>query len=680
MRKSGELLKKVSGDQEEYFKREWVIYFLLAVTAIIIVVKLFGLQVVQAADLKAKGTERRTVDQSLLPKRGSIYDAQGHVLAQSVPAKEVYIDPRTLDNYIANGRSSYSKEEYAKQIATVLELDVEIIWQKLNQDTSWVSLAHQVDIDKADQLTALEIPGLGMNDEQKRVYPMGELAASTLGIVNLAGHGVEGIEGYYDDELFGKPGFASQEQDSGRGSIMDTLHQNDPAQAGNNLTLTLDSTIQYLVEQQLDQIQESTSAEKITILAMDPMTGKILGMGSRPTYDPNQYYSTSPEQRRNLSISMAYEPGSTFKIITGAAALEEGTVTPDTMFHDPGFLEIGSRVITNWDSEEKIRGDLTFQEGMQVSSNVVLAQVGTKLGMEDFYTYLRAFGFGSKTGIDIMGEEAGLILPEDQARPIDLATMSFGQTNLVTPIQLLNALNAVANGGTLYQPYVVDQITSPAGEVVKQNEPTVKRQVISETTAQQMSDILVGVVDSGTGHLAKIPGVEVAGKTGTAQKVDPETGEYSKTDYIASFAAYAPADDPKISVLIVIDTPQGESHQGGVLAAPSAKAIIEGALNYYGIPVEANVHSDVPDSIDNSSVRSEPQPVIPERIPVNGEVVVPDVKGLTMREAGNYLNKSDLKFNFSGTGLAYRQDPAPGQVVPEGSRVQVEFSPTASYP
>jgi len=632
---------------------------------------------VQAADLKAKGIERRTTDQSLLPERGNIYDAQGHVLAQSIPVKAIYADPKTLTDLITSKQFKKSKEELAKQLATILGLQPQDLIDKLNKNSlSWISLAHQVDVNKADEIMALKIPGVGLVDEEKRVYPMKNFAASALGIVNLEGHGMEGVEAFYDKTLFGIPGFKSQEQDTKDRSILDSLQEINPTTPGNNIALTLDSTIQYLVEQQLDELQQATKANSVTILAMDPKTGKILGMGSRPTFDPTEYAKAAPDARRNLAIGMSYEPGSTFKIVTGSAALEEGAVHPTDTFPDPGFLNIAPRKITNWDSDQRgSHGTPTFTQGMELSSNVVLAQVGLKLGKEAFYTYLGAFGFGSKTGIDIAGEESGLILPLAKVREIDLATMSFGQSNSVTPIQLLTAISAVANGGTLYRPYIVDKITAPDGQLVQQQKPIPVRQVITKETATQMTGILEKVVSEGTGKLAEIPGINVAGKTGTAQKVDPKTGQYSTTDFIASFAAYAPAEDPKIAVLVIIDSPkEGGSHQGGTLGGPRAKAIIEGALQYYGFPVAKGTESTVTISPGDSAVRPSPKPVIPERAPVGGEVVIPDLTGLTMRQVGDILAKAELHFNFTGSGLVNQQTPQAGKVVVKGTTLEIKFS------
>ena len=660
---------------KSYFLRDRWVYFGLSLVILLIFGRLVTLQVVQASDLNAKGIERRTKDLSLRPDRGTIFDAQGNVLAQSIPVKEIYADPKALRDQITNKQFKGTKEDVANELGSILGIDKQTIQDKLDKNLSWISLAHQVDIHKAEEIMTLKIPGVGTIDEEKRIYPMGNFAASALGIVNLAGHGVEGIESYYDKALFGKPGFQSQEQDTRARSILDALHQSDPSSPGNSITLTLDSTIQYFVEQQLNNLQEATKPKSVTILAMEPKTGRVLGMGSRPTFDPTDYSKATPETRRNLAIGMSYEPGSTFKIITGSAALEEGVVHPDDTFADPGFLRIPPRLITNWDSDQKPHGNPTFTQGMQLSSNVVLALVGMKLGQIPFYTYLKAFGFGSKTGIDIAGEESGLLLPQNKARDIDLATMSFGQANSVTPIQLITAISAVANGGTLYRPYIVDKITTPDGQLVQQQEPTPVRQVISKATASQMTNILEQVVSGGTGHLAQIPGIRVAGKTGTAQKVDPTTGAYSTTDFIASFTAFAPAEDPKIAVLVIIDTPtSGESHQGGALGGPPAKAIIEGALQYFGLPVAKDTQSTVSMSPNDSPVRPSPKPVTPERSPVGGEVVIPDVTGMTMRQVGEILAKSELHFNFTGSGLVNQQSPQAGKVVTKGTTIDVQFS------
>jgi stage V sporulation protein D (sporulation-specific penicillin-binding protein) len=416
------------------------------------------------------------------------------------------------------------------------------------------------------------------------------------------------------------------------------------------------------------------SPKKATILAMDPMTGKILGMGSRPNFAPINYKNTKDEDRKNLGVGMIYEPGSTFKIITGSIGLEENIISPDEHFDDPGFLKVGGRTITNWDSDQKAHGSITFTVGMKLSSNVVLRQAGEKIGKDIFYTYLKSFGFGAKTKVDISGEEQGLIIDKSRVKELELATMSFGQANMVTPIQLLTAISSVANGGTLYQPYIVDRVISKEGKTIKKNEPKAVRKILSSKTCQLMNNILVDVVESGTGAAAKLEGIKVAGKTGTAQKIDSKTLSYSDTDKIASFVAYAPADNPKIAVLVVIDTPKGTLVQGGTMAGPHAKKILEGTLQYYGIPVSSETPSNVNSFVQGEAIRPQPKDVTPEREPVAGEVVVPDLTGLTIRQVGAELGKLELRYKFQGSGTVKKQFPEPGKVVNKGDTVEVVFS------
>jgi stage V sporulation protein D (sporulation-specific penicillin-binding protein) len=660
--------------QGNYFTREWYVYILLIIISLLIISKLIYLQIFHASELKARGATFRMDSQTMVFERGMIVDAQGNILAKSVPAKDIYADPKTLVRYfknksLTNDEITKKIQEIADCIALVLEKDKNDILELISKDLSWVSLARQVDIDQANIIVELKIPGIGCTDTYKRVYPTAGMASSVLGIVNMAGDGVEGIEYFYNSELKGEKEFNSQ----GNPSEKDIADQS--ISTGYNLNLTLDATIQHLVEQELDLIIEQSQPQRAVILAMDPMSGKILGMGSRPTFDPNTYLNSKSSERKNLAISMIYEPGSTFKIITGAAALEENIITPKQLFNDPGYLIVGSKKITNWDSDRKAHGDISFAEGMELSSNVVLAKVGALLGKETFYTYLRSFGFGDKTKIDIAGEEQGLLIEKDRIKELELATMSFGQANLVTPIQLLTAICAVANGGNLFQPYILDKITNKDGEILWLNESKVVREVISKNTSTTMTEILVNVVDKGTGGRAKIPGIKVAGKTGTGQKIDPETGAYSTTDFVASFVAYAPAENPKIAVLIALDTPKGELIQGGTLAGPHVKKIIESALQYYGIPVSSSTPSKL-NNLSSDTIYNDKQtkPVPPEKNPEKGEVAVPNLTGLTMRQAGEELGKLDLRYKFIGSGLVYHQFPEAGKVVNKGDSIDVFFS------
>lgn len=659
-------------NKDKYFVREWYMYIALIVVFVLIFGKLFYLQILNASELKARAITFRGVSHNLPYERGMILDSQENILAKSVAAKDIFADPKTVKKFL-NNNPDLTMTQIADSIAEILGRDSQEILDLLDTELSWVSIERQVDLNKADQIADLDVTGIGFTNTYKRVYPTGQLTSPILGIVNMAGDGVEGIEYYYNNELMGQKSYQTNIE------ITDENEQFD-SRTGYNLKLSLDSTIQHLVEQELDKIVEDTQPKRASILAMDPMSGKILAMGSRPTFDSNNYLETNAEQRKNLNISMIYEPGSTFKIITGAAALEENLVTPEKLFNDPGYLIVNSRTITNWDSDRTVRGKISFAEGMRISSNVVLAQVGHILGKDIFQTYLKSFGFGSRTRIDIAGEEQGLLIDNSIVKDLELATMSFGQANLVTPIQLLTAVSVVANGGTLYQPYILDSIFNKDGTVLYQNKPRVVREVLSKSTSSTMNNILVDVVDKGTGSLAKIPGIQVAGKTGTAQKIDPTTGMYSETDFIATFIAYAPADNPKIAVLVVIDTPQSDVVQGGTLAAPGTKRIIEGTLQYYGIPVNTGTPSEINDLNDLDElnpqlpVDEESEPTLPAKQPGKGEVSVPNLKGLTMRQAGELLGELELRYKFTGSGLASKQFPEPEQIINQGDYVEVVFS------
>ncbi|HEY8910011.1 MAG TPA: penicillin-binding transpeptidase domain-containing protein [Desulfosporosinus sp.] len=668
-------MKKRKNKNTTYFSREYSVYAPLIVIIMLIFGRLVWLQIVEADTLSAKGSINRMVSQTLQPKRGIIYDSKGNVLSRSVLAQEIYADPKTLTQLINNHQyTKMSKEDIAKTVGSILGQDSNSILDKLNKGVLWISLAHQVDLEKADKIRNLKIPGFGFADESNRIYPLDTWASSVLGFVNQTGHGIGGVESYYDKFLYGTLGQSTTEETSSHQLIPDTPAEVEPPHQGDNLTLTLNTTIQSLIEQQLTSLEAATQAKSVTIIAMDPQTGKVLGMGTNPTFDPNKYANVSPDNWTNRAISMNYEPGSTYKIVTGSAALEEGLISPNELFEDPGYLKVGNRTIRNWDDGIRPAGSITFTKGMEQSSNVVLSQVGLRLGLTNFYRYLKSFGFGAKTGIDLAGEESGLIIPQAKVKDDELATMSFGQSNMVTPIQLMTALCAVANGGTLYKPYVVDRITTPDGKLVQQNRPTKIRSVISAGTSNEMAKIMESVVTNGTGKLAAISGISVAGKSGTAQKIDPSTKGYSASSFISSFEAFAPVENPKIAVLVVVDSPKGGEHEGGPLCSPSAKIIIQGALGELNIPVANDTQDSVAITPNDAPVRAALQPVTPERQPLSTESVVPNLIGLNMRQAGEILTKSELHLNFHGSGLVSQQNPQGGKVVTKGTIVDVNFT------
>ncbi|HEX3014836.1 MAG TPA: penicillin-binding transpeptidase domain-containing protein [Desulfobacteria bacterium] len=649
---------------------------LFAVVAFILILgRTSWLQAVAADDLSKKAVASRTLNSGIQPRRGTITDSLGKVLAISIDSKTVYIEP---DNY-RSGIKKLNTDAQAqlKKLADILQIPFADLDRKVNSAAQWVSLARQVDPDKVNQIKALKIPGIGFEDDSKRVYPMGNLLASVLGETGVDGHGVEGLELSYDKELFGKEGYLSEETDARDRGLLGGVHSYNPPQDGDNAQLTINTNIQYIVEQQLDEIMSSVKPKSATILVMDPNNGKVLAMGNRPSYDPNDFQKFSEADRRNLAVSMQYEPGSTFKTITASAALEEGTSSPDKEYYDPGYLYIDGMKIGNWDTGDTApHGSITLTRGMELSANVVFGQVGLEMPRSTFFKYVRGFGFGQPTGIDLPGEAAGELLPEQSTGRFEQATMSFGQANAATPLQMLTAISAVANGGTLYKPYVVDRVTNQNGNLVEQNKPTAVRQVISQSTSIQMRQMLEDVVNHGTAPEGKVQGYTVAGKTGTAQKVDA-TGHYSTKDFIASFAGFAPAMNPKVAILVIIDSPSvGEFHQGGILAGPRFAAIMSKTLMYLNIPPDAPVDSGSNSLVNLApTAKTQPKPVIPERTPQPGEGVVPDVSGETMSEAGERLSKQGFRMNFTGYGLAAEQDFPPGKVLPVGTVISVRFSP-----
>jgi stage V sporulation protein D (sporulation-specific penicillin-binding protein) len=397
------------------------------------------------------------------------------------------------------------------------------------------------------------------------------------------------------------------EHDAANRPIPEATHKYIPPVDGANLVLTIDETIQYITERELDKVFKERQAKSAAAIVMDPDTGEILALTSRPTYDPNNYQEYPAQNRRNYAINDAFEPGSTMKIATAAMAMEEKIVGPFSQFYCPGHIKVGKETIRC--SGGTAHGNQTFAEIVEKSCNVGFVQVGLDLGLEKYYKYLHAFGFGKTTGIDLPGEAEGIIVPQSRAMQIDLATMSFGQANAVTAMQLMAAVGAVANEGQLMQPHLVQQVIDKDGQVIKKYEPKTVRQVVSADTARELCSILEGEVTNGTGKNAYMPGYRAAGKTGTAQKIAP-TGGYMANEYVASFIGFAPADDPRLVCIVVVDAPQGYPYYGGWVAAPVFKAIMEDSLRYLDVPQR--------EEIDSTS------PPTPEKV----QVLVPDVVNL----------------------------------------------------
>lgn len=535
----------------------------------VVLYRLVSLQVLQAAELTVKADRQHQKTVALEGARGTIVDRHGKVLAMNMDVPSVFGVPTALE----------SPAQTARTLSPVLHVRASELEKKLRQDRSFVWLARKLDPEQGHQLEQMPMEGIGTVLEGRRFYPKGPLLAHVLGFAGLDGAGLEGLERRYESHLHGEKRVAVLQRDA-LGRIVfpkDEAAQN-PA-SGHSLTLTIDEVIQYVAEKELEEAMNKTRAKAGTVIVLDPQTGALLALAISPRFDPNSVAALTPGRWRNRALTDAYEPGSTMKAIVAAAALEENVMKPGTMvFGENGRMTIANTVIHD---HEKL-GWVTFAQVIQKSSNIGAAKTGMALGDQRLYRYLQAFGFGQRTEIDLPGEAVGLLRdPKDWGRR-SLASISMGQEIGVTPMQMVSAISVLANGGVLMKPYVVSKVRDAQGQVIKQIDPQVKRRVISPDTARTVTSILEGVVTDGTGTKAAIPGFRVAGKTGTAQKIDPRTGAYSSTQFVGSFVGFVPAENPRLAMIVVIDEPQGESF-GGLVAAPVFRRVGEQVLNYLGV-------------------------------------------------------------------------------------------------
>ena len=549
--------------------RRYSLLVLMLVGFGIILFRLVTLQVLQAAELTARADRQHQKSVTLEGARGTVIDRHGKVLAMNVEVPSIFGVPTSLDNP-ANA---------ARFLSPVLHIRREEIEKKLRQEKHFVWLARKIEPEQGHRLEQLSIDGIGMVMEGRRFYPKGPLLAHVLGFVGMDGIGLEGLERRYETQLHGEKRMTILQRDAlGRTVFPKGLREQVPA-AGHALTLTIDEVIQYIAEKELEQAVDHSRAKSGTIIVLEPQSGAILAMAVSPRFDPNAVAALTADRWRNRALTDTYEPGSTMKVVVAAAALEERVMMPGSMlFGENGRMTVASTTIHD---HEKL-GWMTFAEMIQKSSNIGAAKTGMLLGESRLYRYLQAFGFGQRTDVDLPGEVAGLLKSPREWGRRSLASISMGQEVGVTPLQLVSAVAAIANDGVLMKPYVVSGMRDQKGQLVKETFPHVKRRVVSPVTARTLTTILEGVVTSGTGTKAAIPGFRVAGKTGTAQKVDPRTGAYSSALSVGSLVGFVPADSPRLAMIVVIDEPQGEAW-GGVVAAPVFRRVGEQVLTYLGV-------------------------------------------------------------------------------------------------
>lgn len=551
-------------------RRAGVFFALIVLIFAALTGRLAFLQFVRGPELRERALELRLRDVPIEAKRGTIYDRQGRELAVSIDVDSVYAVPAQVRDKVGT----------ASQLAAILDLDRDWVLERLNRPEGFVWIKRKVTADQATAIRSARLRGVNMTQEAKRVYPKGTLACHILGFAGIDSQGLEGLEFQYDAYLRGTRGWISVEHDARGQEIPQAVHRYIEPTPGLSMVLTIDETIQYIVERELEQAVTRHGALGGTIIAMDPRNGEVLALANYPFYDPNNYQAYPVSSRRNGAVVDTFSPGSTFKPITAAAALEDRKVSWGERFFCGGSLQVPGRRVSCHKTTG--HGSQTLTEVIQNSCNVGFMNIAFRLGIERFYDYVEAFGLTAKTGIDLPGEASGLIVPRAKAKPLDLAVMSFGQSLTVTPLQLLTAISAIANGGTLLQPHVVRELRDADGRVVETFTSTTERKVIATQTARELNLSLEATVEEGTGRRAFLPGFELAGKTGTAQKV--VGGRVSSESHISSFIGFGPTRDPQVALLVVLDEPTG-MYYGGQVAAPVFAVIMQDVYRYLGIPI-----------------------------------------------------------------------------------------------
>lgn len=608
-----------------------LILFFFAVVS----VKALQLQILsreRAVNLAKKQHQR---SYTLLPKRGRIYDINKKELAINIDTQSIYVNARDIKD----------PEEFSKKLSVYLSMSKKAILDKVSTKKSFVWVKRLVEPDIIAKIKSDDFPELGFIEEPKRVYPNGPLSGQVLGFTNIDSKGIEGIEFKYDELLTGKPGKIRVKKDARGRKIMSTPYFLEPSISGYDLVLTIDSQIQHIVEKELKEGVENAKADRGMALLMNSETGAILAMASYPFFDPNDYKDFDSNTRRNLPVWFSFEPGSTMKVFILASAMEENKVNPETRFDcENGRRKVGPATIR----DVHPYGVLTVAEILEKSSNICASKIGETLGRDKLYERLSGFGFGRPTGIDLSGESSGMMTKSSRWGPVELATISFGQGIAVTSIQIAAALSAIANGGYLVKPYVVERIISPEGKEITKNKPDVEGKVISYDTAKDITDMMEKVVESGTGKRAAMSGYKVAGKTGTAQVPNPNTGGYYGNRYMSSFVGFGPSDDPKVTLVVVVDNPKNGSY-GGTIAAPIFKGIVEKVLFYLGVP---------------------------PRTEFVGTKIMPDLQGKSAREILTWSESEGVEIRIKGKGTGYvtSQEPKAGETIKEGTVCMVELN------
>ena len=728
--------------------RSFVLMILMGVVMFVLLFfRLFDLQITRHEELQGKAVNQQTRRTVVTANRGTIYDAGGNILAISSSAETIILSPLEIDNAVNDTKNpvSWTKESLAAGLAEILGKDASAIRKRMdNVKSQYEVIQLRADEDTAAKVRSYvdenKIAGVHLVADTKRYYPYGSLAAQVIGFVGDENTGLYGLEAYYEKELEGQSGLVISSKDQAENDMLYTYEQYFAAKNGSDLTLTLDTTIQYYLEKGIESMVDKFSAANgASGIVMDAKTGGILAMASYPNYDLNDFLTVSDQtlqeriergestvadmqllQWRNKALNDTYEPGSTFKIITLSAALDSGKVTSANEYNCGGSYTVNGERIKCWKSGG--HGHETLKKAVQNSCNPAFMAMAQAMGVETFYEYIYAFGFGSSTGSGITGEASGIVTHQKYITENTLARIGFGQSIAMTPLQLVTAVSAVVNGGNLMQPYVLNRIVANDGTVILQNEPTTVRRVIREETSQLVREIAESVVTSGSGRNAAVAGYRIGGKTGTAQKY--EDGKIADGKLIASFIGFAPADDPEFVCLILVDEPQVGTVFGSTVAAPFVKQMLEETLRHAGYLPEGSEESVAVPPLAGMTIaeaaealkdigltatyQDDSTELVTAQIPAAGQaavkgsgvllytadtsaeystegedepelVTVPDVSGMTRLKASDTLKAKGLEiliYPENQTGKAIRQSPMAGESVPAGTEVLVEFSST----
>ena len=618
--------------------------FLLVISIFfVLIIRLFVIQIIQSNWLTSKAASQWTRDLPINAKRGNITDVNGANLAESYSSYDVYVRASMVSEPV----------KVAKLLSQVIGLDYEDTFKKVTNTTVSESLIKlQLDDVSAKKIIDANLSGIMLSENNKRYYPYGDLLTQVLGFTTIDNVGQSGIELYAEKYLKGVKGYALEESDVNGVKIDNTLSTFIPPIDGCNVKLTIDVNIQQIVENALKVLCEEQKPKTATAIVMNPNTGEIVAMSSKPSFDlnnpPRDNVAELLQNVKNLSIVDIYEPGSTFKVLTTATALEEKVTTPNEGFYDPGYRIVDGEKIKCW----KLigHGQQTMTDGLCNSCNSVFVDLALRLGADTMYEYFEKYGFGSPLGVDFLGEASGILMDKESAKRVDLARMGFGQAIAVSPIQLITAICSVLNGGNLLKPYFIKEVTDVNGKMVYHNQPTVLNKTISEGTSAQIREMLEKVVTKSNAINAFIPGYRVSGKTGTSQKY--EDGKIVQK-YVSSFVGAFPADKPEYVVLVIADEPSAGNYFGSVVATPYAKLIFEGIINYKQFKPTENVEEE-------------------EKL-LEKNIQMPNLVGLSLTEAVAKLTSLGLQYEIAGEGeFVVNQTPPPNTMVFKNSIVVLD--------